>query len=209
MESPEIKSWCHIKENKIFLNGELLFEDPNASGLKAFAVKAFRHFKFRYPKFFKMDEISKLGFLTAELLMTNIQKKYPAEEVGIVLSNAQSTIVTDSNFQESINDYDNFFPSPSVFVYTLPNIMTGEISIRHKFRGENAFFIFADFNATYISDYINQLYQSRKIRSCAGGWVDQSESGYEAFMYWIEPSVDKSVGIKHKGEEVRKLYELI
>jgi hypothetical protein len=205
-----ITTYCHIKNNKIYLNGALLFEDKEAAGLNTFIKKAFRHFKPKYPKFFKMDDISKLGFLASEVLLTDKPNtQFTEDEVGVILSNAQSTFITDTRFQESIRDDDNFFPSPAVFVYTLPNIMIGEISIRHKLRGANAFFIFAAFNAGFLTEYINGLFHKQKAKACIGGWVDESEDNYEAFVYWTTTrSAQKNKG-KHMAEEVKRLYNSI
>ncbi|MCF6343021.1 MAG: beta-ACP synthase [Bacteroidales bacterium] len=208
--NPVITTCCHIKNNKVYLNGKLLFEDRKATDLNTFIKKAFRHFKPKYPKFFKMDDISKLGFLAAEIMLANNSgTDFKEEEIGVVLSNSQSTLITDSRFQESINEDTNFFPSPAVFVYTLPNIMIGEISIRHKLRGENAFFIFAAFNAGFLTDYINGLFFSRKIKACIGGWVDEKEEGYEAFMYWTTAQSMQENTKAHSAQEVNKLYNSI
>lgn len=205
---PGIKTYCHIKQNMVYLDGKLLFEDSGVETLKAFAVKAFKHFQFKYPRFYKMDDISKLGFLAAELLLKNTDELLLGEDVGIVLSNSQSTLVTDTVFRESINDINNFFPSPSVFVYTLPNIMIGEISIRHKFTGENAFFIFDSFNAEFIVNYIKMLGANQKLTNCLGGWVDQSNENYEAFVYLTTTEKTEKRLLEHSAKEVRKLYEL-
>ena len=201
-----VQKYCHIKNNRIYLDGRLYFEDLSTMGLKSFAVKAFRESGIKYPKFYKMDDISKLGFLAAELLMQSVSKSFLDEEVGIVLSNSHSTLITDSKFQESVSDDKNFFPSPAVFVYTLPNIMIGEISIRHKLRGENAFFIFDRFNAKIVTGYINRLFSAAKLKYCIGGWVDQSVDSYEAFLYWAEPFTEKSVAVEHNEQEIEKLY---
>jgi len=205
-----IKTYCHIKNNCVYVDGELVFEYPEAGDLHDFLRKAFKNFRPGYAKFYKMDDISKLGFLASEVILKN--KPYPnyaPEDVGIVLSNSQSTLVTDTEFQASIEDDDRFFPSPSVFVYTLPNIMMGEISIRHGFRGENAFYIFENFNANFVADYINQLFLSQKLKACIGGWVDQSSESYEAFIYWADDSKDTTPAIEHAGNEIDRLYNLI
>lgn len=165
-----INKYCHIKNNKVYVDGELMFTDEGAESLKAFAKSFYRHIKPSYNKFFKMDEISKLGFLAAEILLKDIDlSPYAEEEVSIVLSNSHSTLVTDKKHQGTIEDNNNFFPSPSVFVYTLPNIMIGEISIRHKLRGENAFFIVENFNADLIVNHINNLFLTNKSKAFVGG----------------------------------------
>ena len=202
----QITSYCHIKNNKVFLNGKLLFEDSESTDLKSFSKNIYRHIQPKYAKFFKMDDISKLGFLAAEVLLINQPKNaFREEEVSVVLSNSHSTLVTDINFQSSIKE-DNFFPSPSVFVYTLPNIMIGEISIRHKFKGENAFFIFAAFNAAFLTDYINHLFATQKTKACIGGWVEQSDSDFEAFLYWTEVSKNKENTLYATTQQIEELY---
>lgn len=208
MEQVGIKRYCHLKNNKVYLDGVLLFESGQNDPLKAFLKSAYKSFKIKYPKFFKMDEISKLGFLAAEVIMQNIQLDHIQEsEIGIVLANSESTLVTDKTHQESINDFNNFYPSPSVFVYTLPNIMIGEISIKHKFRGENAFYIFEHFNAEFVSDYINSLFIEKRLKACLGGWVDQSENNYEAFIYWVNHINEHESYPEHTGTMINKLYE--
>ena len=210
MKQLKVKSYCHIKNHQIYVDGRLAFEVPRASSLKEFLKLAFKHFRPGYAKFYKMDEISKLGFLASEIILKDKPYQHlKPEDIGIVLSNSQSTLVTDTQFQESIEDDKNFYPSPSVFVYTLPNIMMGEISIRHGFRGENAFYIFENFLANYITDYINQLFLSNKLKACIGGWVDQSSENYEAFIYWADNKEDATTAIKHTGVEIERLYNLI
>ncbi|HEY9113500.1 MAG TPA: hypothetical protein VIN10_02295 [Bacteroidales bacterium] len=206
MKNLRIQEYCHILNNKVVLNGNVYFESSNPDDLAVFLKEVFKFSGISYPKFYKMDDISKLGFLAAELLLqNNIHKGFQPEEVGLVFSNSQSTLVTDRLFQESINDFQNFYPSPSVFVYTLPNIMLGEISIRHQMRGENAFFIFEKFNADFISEYSNQLFLSKKLKAVVGGWVDQSDENYEAFLYFAAP-FEKGVNVEHNEEQMNKLY---
>lgn len=206
MSELSIKKYCHIKNNSIYVDGKLLYADKEAEGLRPFAKSVYRYLKPSYNKFFKMDEISKLGFLAAEVLLSDIDiSTYNEEDISIILSNSHSTLITDQNHQLTIDDYNNFFPSPSVFVYTLPNIMIGEISIRHKFRGENTFFIVENFSAELIANHINSLFLTRKSKAFVGGWVNQSENDYEAFLYWAAEDAD----ILHNAFEINRLHKLI
>ena len=184
----------------------MIFSDEEATNLKSFAKSLYRHLKPSYNKFFKMDEISKLGFLSTEVLLKETDlSEYVKEDISLVFSNSHSTLITDQNHQKTIEDDDNFFPSPSVFVYTLPNIMIGEISIRHKLRGENAFFIVENFNADLISNHINNLFLANKSKAFVGGWVNQSEDSFEAFLYFAT----ENSGIAHKAMEINRLHNLM
>lgn len=90
-----------------------------------------------YPKFFKMDPLSRLGFVASEMLL----KKSPVADYGVLLFNRSSSMADDMAFQATIQDKDNWFPSPALFVYTLPNIVTGEIAIRNHFQTETNFMV--------------------------------------------------------------------
>lgn len=175
-----------IRENKIFKNGQLFFETDAGLTLKEFLKASWKNLKVKYPKFYKMDEVSKLGVLAAEiLLLDEPHKAFNEEEVGVVLSNAHSTFVTDTEHWNSVKEDDSFFPSPAVFVYTLPNIMVGEVCIRHKLRGENSFFITEHYDETLIKQHISLLMKQHKIKAAIGGWVDQSPNNYRVEMFWI------------------------
>jgi len=206
MDNLFVEKYCHIKNNSIFVDGKLVYADKDAEGLRAFAKSAYRHLKPSYNKFFKMDEISKLGFVAAEVLISDIElSSYSEEDISIIISNSDSTLVTDKNHQDTIDDFDNFFPSPKVFVYTLPNIMIGEISIRHKLKGENTFFIVEKFNEELIVNHINSLFLTHKSKAFVGGWVNQSEDDYEAFLFWAS---DKG-GFPFNALEMKRLYNII
>jgi hypothetical protein len=206
MEDLFIEKYCHIKNNKVFVDGKLVFTDDENHEAKAFLKSVYRHLKPAYNKFFKMDEISKLGYICSEFLLQHVDlSSFRKEEIAVVLSNSDSTLLTDQKHQDSINEGDGFFPSPSVFVYTLPNIMIGEISIRHKLRGENTFFIVENFNAEILANHINMLYLTRKAKAFIGGWVNMNHNSYEAFLFLLETSGKTSFN----AEEINRIYNCL
>ena len=99
-----------------------------------------------YPKFYKMDSLSRLGFVATELLLNaeGQRKDIPTEDRAVILFNRSSSIMADKKYLVSIKDPEDYFPSPSVFVYTLPNIVTGEIAMRNLYHGETSFYITDD-----------------------------------------------------------------
>ena len=110
-----------INEAAVYRNGEKIAAISDLLSL-------YQHFNWQYPKYYKMDNLSRLGWAAAELLLERWDARaYQPEEVAIVLSNANSSLDTDYRYTGTTKD----LPSPSVFVYTLPNIVTGEICIRH------------------------------------------------------------------------------
>jgi hypothetical protein len=179
---PAITASCLISSNKIFLDGQLVFEEPGASEI--FLDKIYTHFEIAYPKYHKMDNLCKLGFLAAEMLLKGRQheKKYENSETGLVLSNSHSSLDVDLRYEKTIRSG----ASPALFVYTLPNIVIGEISIRHHFKGENAFFVFKHFDGKFMVQYVTGLFVNKLIRNCICGWVDFLKEDYRALLFLVE-----------------------
>lgn len=133
-----------------------------------------------YPKFYKMDGLSRLGFVASEILL-NAEKEETEEEKAIIFFNHSSSIASDRNYKESIKDKDNYFPSPSIFVYTLPNIVTGEIAIRNHFHGETSFFILPDKDERLMEEILQASCRDDQSKSFLTGWIDyEDERHFEA-----------------------------
>lgn len=199
-----ITASCKIRGHIIYKNEELVFESRK-TGLPEFLLEAYRHFALDYPKFYKMDNLSKLGWLANEVLLqnSNIKDKYKPEEVGVVLSNTSSSLDTDIRYYATAKN----IASPALFVYTLPNIVIGEICIRYHFKGENAFFIFDEFDTGFIEQYVSNLINNNILQSCICGWVELLGSEYKAVLYLVEK--DKKPGsVIFTKENINKIYQL-
>jgi len=182
-----ITRYIHLQNDQVILNGIVEYVAERHSVAEVFR-SVYRHYHINYPKFFKMDNLSKLCFLSTEVLLrgTEILQKYAGEEIGIILGNASSSLESDEKHQESIRDRNKYFPSPSVFVYTLPNIMVGEIAIRHQLKGENSVFIFEQFDSEFICHYVSELIRNQRINCCLSGWIECYGDRYESFLFVVE-----------------------
>lgn len=139
-----------------------------------------------YPKFYKMDSLSKLGFIASEILLqTEDAKDYEnTPSRGIAFFNSHASLNTDLAYLETIKDKNNYFPSPSLFVYTLPNIVTGELAIRHHYLGETGFYILPNKDWNQINDIIECMFLDGQTNSVLGGWVEYiSSTNFEANIF--------------------------
>ena len=197
-----IKSYCSIKNNQVSLNGDVLYMGENTD-FSTFIKQAKKHFKSNDSKFYKMDALSKLAFLASDLLLDNEKLNLENDNnIAIVFSNKSSSLDTDRIHQKSIQNMEDYYPSPSVFVYTLPNICIGEISIKYKLYTENSFFIFDTLNADYLSVYSNSLIASDKADEVLCGWVEVDGENYNAFVYLVS----KEGKTEHNVENIIRLY---
>lgn len=148
-----------------------------------------------------MDNLSKLGFLAAELIMTN-KKINDSYATAVVLSNSAGSLDTDKHYHTSSAKA----PSPGLFVYTLPNIVAGEICIRHGIRGESNFFVTPEYSPDFLSAYLDALL-SGNINTCIVGWAEVLDEEVDVFLYLIEKE-RSGLALEHTAQNLNNLYQL-
>lgn len=199
--SIRISTYCSIRNNQIKLNGEVLLVKDHEVPFNEFIKSAYDLSASPYLKFFKMDDLCKLAFVASEFLLKSrkLSEQYGSENVSLLFANASSSLDTDIRYYNTVKD----FASPSLFVYTLPNIMLGEISIRNKFKGENAFFVFEHFQADFLCNYATQLIKEQKAKTVVIGWVELLNGSYDAFLCLAEETAN---GIELTEENLNTYY---
>ncbi|MEP7255735.1 MAG: hypothetical protein ABI666_08150 [Ferruginibacter sp.] len=199
-----ITASCIISNHVVYKNEQPVFENKGVA-LPEFLVSAYHHFALQYPKFYKMDSLSKLGWLATEILLKDsfTATEYRPEDIGVVFSNTNSSLDTDVKYYETAKN----IASPALFVYTLPNIVIGEICIRHNFKGENAFFIFEKFDTGFIEQYVANLINNNILQSCICGWVEVLQDEYKAVLYLVEKN-KKQDSVIFTKENLNKIYQL-
>lgn len=173
-----------------------MWEAPQLQELTEFLRAGYDRFSGQYPKFHKMDPLSKLGWLATEVLLKDNPLQAAPERVGLVLANKSASLDTDLRYFDTVKD----IASPALFVYTLPNIVMGEISIRHGFKGENAFFTADTFDPAFIAAYIQQLYAEDAISACICGWVEVMGPVYDVMLYRVE----RAAGILFNADNLQQ-----
>lgn len=161
---------------------------PTTATGKSLLTELYRTYVGDYPKFYKMDGLCKLGFLASELLMKCDGDGQPTEneQRAVILFNHSSSIDTDQHYLASILPED-YFPSPSLFVYTLPNIVTGEIAIRHHLHGETSFYSLAARDEQLMTQIQQAALSDSATTSMITGWIDyEDETHFCADMYILD-----------------------
>lgn len=206
-----IRKYCAIRDARISVDGKDVFTYKEQGGFKTFIRAAYKNYQTDYPKFFKMDNLSKLGFLSVEILLKgeDILKFHPAEKTGIILTNASSSLEIDEKHFESIKDRRHYFPSPSNFVYTLPNIMAGEAAIRHKIKGENTVLINEHFDPDLVFILVDLAFKSKSLSCCICGWVEQYGNNYESLLFLVgKDKYNSTEDIIFEPSNLANIYKL-
>lgn len=173
-----------ISHNKVIYNDAVIFESFNDTDPIQFMKEIYKFLGINYLKYFKMDPLSKLGFLAVELLLSKTDTPNK-ENYNILLACSHSSIESDTQFQTTIEDPTNYFPSPALFVYTLPNIVIGEIAIRHQIFGDNCMYLYNPKEKTnfyeFARDYSLQNFKTPTII----GYLDYNKKEYIAEFHFI------------------------
>ena len=69
-----ITASCVISGNAVYKNAEKIIENKEAA-VASFLLSIYQQEQIKYPKFYKMDNLSKLGWLTTEILLSGNFKK--------------------------------------------------------------------------------------------------------------------------------------
>mgnify|MGYP004550422289 FL=1 len=158
----------HILPDGVTLDGRPLPVQSQGAGLLS---EIYRKYVGDYPKYHKMDALSRLAFLATELLLSRGDVPQDAGRATI-LFNRTSSVVADRCHLGSIAKPGEFYPSPSVFLGTLPNIATGEIAIRHGYTGETSLYITDFRDEALMKKVVSSSFSLGGFRSLICGFVD-------------------------------------
>lgn len=198
-----ITAYCNLRADACAVNGEIVARRDADSGDSWFK-QIYKQQELAYPKFYKMDMLSQAGYLASELIKRfnpGIAEAYADNEIALVFANASSSAETDRRFSQSYQDGGS--PSPSLFVYTLPNIVLGEIAILNKWYGENMFAVLPKFAPGFFLDYGKILFASGS-RALLCGWVEVTADTTDVFLFWVE---EKEQGLEWNEENLLHLSQ--
>ncbi|MBC7387925.1 MAG: hypothetical protein H7329_01820 [Opitutaceae bacterium] len=189
-----IYSVSSYKNGELSFNGNAQFKsllEPTDERLN----ECFQKLGISYPKFFKMDPISKTGFLCTELLVKNNAELIQIEssQVAVLVNTFSGSFDSDIKFQETIQSTENYFPSPGLFVYTLPNIVIGEICIRNGFKGENLCLLSERPEIDQIFVTISAWINSGLTEVTICGWIEVKNDQSHATLILVGKDKEKRI----------------
>jgi hypothetical protein len=171
----------------------------NPASEDAWFKQIFKEQELVYPKFYKMDLLSQGGFLASELIkkaIPELASKYKDDEIALIFGNSSSSSDTDIRFIKSYEG--NGSPSPSLFVYTLPNIVLGEIAIANKWYGENMFAVLSKFAPDFYLNYI-QVMKATGAKAALCGWLEILEGKVDILLFLVEESGSPLLGLNNQN----------
>jgi len=187
-----VLSYCRIGNGNVIVNGIPMTYSKDEDCSK-WLSNIYHEQHIQYPKFFKMDNLCKAGFLSAELLLKdlNFDRDVVKPDWSVVCVERSSSLDDDKAFQNTIREKDNYFPSPAVFVYTLANIITGELSIRYKLGGESSCYVMEKLKPQKFITLMQTPFLDNSTHYVLGGWADYIDNQCDVFLMLLS-DIEKS-----------------
>lgn len=195
-----INNYIQWNQHGLRLNGNIL-PSPVGQDTHERALSLYQQSGISYAKFFKMDILSRVAFLCAELT-----GPYPEDadrtKIATVVSTGSGCISVDKKFEESRKT----LASPALFVYTLPNIMLGEICIRHGFKGEQICTIEAHAHTEMTWFQVTDLLSNRGTTACLCGHVEATDNDINATLMWVSKKQEQAHALAFSTENLKRIF---
>jgi hypothetical protein len=152
-----------------------------------------------------MDSLCKWAWLGAEALLRTgdggwLYDGLDKSRIAVVLHTTAGCLDVDKRYAETLQT----IPSPALFVYTLPNIMLGEICIRHGFTGEQLCRMTDDFQAADLLQEVGDLLLGGATH-CLFGKVDAVDDFHDLCLFWADAGSIASV----TAADLEAIYEQV
>jgi hypothetical protein len=176
--APAIRHYVRLSRGRIVKDGVA----ATAASSPEEIYQALQH---PYIKFFKMDVLCKWAWLGAEYLLgygdDSLYAGTSKEKTAVAFFTGTGCLDVDQRYRESMAA----IPSPALFVYTLPNIMLGEVCIRHGFKGEQICMVQPGPDFNEICFYVSDMLAQTGMEACLCGWADASGSAADVCFFWV------------------------
>ena len=196
--APKLNSTNHIipdyhKSHHVSLSpGELIIDGSKqvlSCDEKDWLTAIYKQHIGNYPKFYKMDMLSRLAFVATEILLQAEGKErfVTSDDRAVIMFNHSSSVQADRSYLSTIADDENCFPSPSIFVYTLPNMAVAEVAMRNLYHAETSLYILPERDDHVMQQVVRASLLDKTTCSMITGWLDYEDNDhFVADLYIIE-----------------------
>ncbi len=161
---------------RLRITAEGLWVDDQAVPLEgrgpALVTEIFKKYLADGSRFFKMDLYSRLAYAGTSLLAKDALEGYDPEDVALFVFTQQGSLLADRKHLSTFSNPDEFFPSPAVFINTLPNVVLGEIAVKNNIKGETTLVLLPDRDEATIQRIMEASLAATRPAVVLCGWVD-------------------------------------
>ena len=160
---------------------------PLESHGAALVTEIFKKFLADGSRFFKMDLYSRLAYVATSLLAKDSLEGCDSEEVALVVFTQNGSVLADRKHLSTFSNPEEFFPSPAVFINTLPNVVLGEIAVKNTIKGETTLVLLPGRDESAMNRIIDATLAATKPAVMICGWIDcDAEDSFTADLKMLK-----------------------
>ena len=138
-------------------------------------------------RFYKMDLFSRLAYVGTGLLAKDSLKDCQPEDVALFIFTENGSVLADRKHLSTFSNPEEFYPSPAIFINTLPNVVLGEIAVKNQIKGETTLVMLPARDDETIERIIQVSLSSTHPSVMIYGWVDcASEDSFVADLKMLK-----------------------
>lgn len=138
----------------------------------ALVTEIFKKYLADGSRFFKMDLYSRLAYVGSSLLAKDSLENTDPEDRALLIFTQNGSVLADRKHLSTFSDPESFFPSPAVFINTLPNVVLGEIAVKNDIKGETTLVLLPDRDEAAMDRIIQATVSATRPAVTICGWVD-------------------------------------
>ena len=119
-----------------------------------------------------MDLYSRLAYVGASLLAKDSLADCAPEDIALCIGTVNGSVLADRKHISTISDPEAFYPSPSVFINTLPNVVLGEIAVKNGVKGETTLVMLPERDEATLQTVVDVTLAATRPAALICGWVD-------------------------------------
>jgi len=134
-------------------------------------------------RFFKMDHFSRLAYVGTGLLAKDALEGCAPEDIGLLIFTLNGSVLADRKHLSTFSKPDEYYPSPAIFINTLPNVVLGEIAVTHRIQGETTLVMLPGRDEAIMDTILAATLAATRPSVLITGWVDcESENAFQASL---------------------------
>jgi 3-oxoacyl-[acyl-carrier-protein] synthase-1 len=158
-----------ITPDSLWVDGQAV---PTENQGSALVTEIYKKYLADGSRFFKMDLYSRLAYVGTGLLAKDSLEGCDPEDRALFIFTQNGSLLADRKHLSTFADPKEFFPSPAVFINTLPNVVLGEIAVRNNVKGETTLVLLPERDETAMQMVIDATLAATRPSVIMYGWVD-------------------------------------
>lgn len=184
------KADCEVAR-RLRITPDGLWMDDQAVPLEnrgsALVTEIFKKYLADGSRFFKMDLYSRLAYVGTSILAKDALEASAPEDRALVIFTQNGSVLADRKHLSTFANPDEFFPSPAVFINTLPNVVLGEIAVKNSIKGETTLVLLPARDEMAMQRIIDATVSAARPSALICGWVDcDAEDSYIADLKMLK-----------------------